>query len=68
MCYEIAMKVELDGTVREVEKRLTVRALLDTLSLSKESHLVLANGTLVTEDQMLSRDDQIRIIRVISGG
>jgi sulfur carrier protein ThiS len=68
MCYEIAMKVEFDGTVTEVEKRLTVRALLDTLSLSKESHLVLANGTLVTEDQMLSRDDQVRIIRVISGG
>ena len=62
------MHVEWEGKVLEVEKRLTVKALLDQLFLSREAHLVMANGTMVTEDQMLGRDDQIRIIRVISGG
>ena len=62
------MKVEWDGTIHEVERKLTVQMLLDRLSLSKEAHLVTANDVLVTEDHMLERDDRVRIIRVISGG
>ncbi len=42
--------------------------LLDRFSLSKEAHLVTANGVLVTEDRMLEKDDLVKIIRVISGG
>ncbi len=62
------MKVEWDGKIHELERRLTVQMLLDRFSLSKEAHLVTANGVLVTEDQMLERDDRVKIIRVISGG
>ncbi len=62
------MKIEWNGKTHEVDRRLTVQMLLDRLSLSKEAHLVTANGTLVTEDRMLERDDHVRIIRVISGG
>jgi sulfur carrier protein ThiS len=62
------MKVEWEGKVHEVDRRLTVQMLLDRFSLSKEAHLVTANGTLVTEDCMLDRNDHVRIIRVISGG
>ncbi len=51
-----------------MEKRLTVEGLLDMFRLSREAHLVMANGALVTEDHTLERDDRVRIIRVISGG
>jgi sulfur carrier protein ThiS len=60
--------VEWDGKVHEVDRRLTVQMLLEKFSLSKEAHLVTANGSLLTEDRMLERDDRVRIIRVISGG
>jgi sulfur carrier protein ThiS len=62
------MKVEWEGKVHEVDRRLTVGMLLERFSLSKEAHLVTANDSLVTEDRMLERDDRVRIIRVISGG
>jgi sulfur carrier protein len=62
------MVIEWDGKIHEVDRRLTVQMLLERFSLSKEAHLVTANGALVTEDRMLERDDRVRIIRVISGG
>ena len=62
------MRVEWDGKVHDVDRRLTVQMLLEKFSLSKEAHLVTANGALVTEDRMLERDDSVKIIRVISGG
>jgi sulfur carrier protein ThiS len=62
------MVIEWDGKVHEVDRRLTVQMLLERFSLSKEAHLVTANGALMTEDRMLERDDRVRIIRVISGG
>jgi sulfur carrier protein ThiS len=62
------MRVEWEGQVHEIDRKLTVQMLLDRFSLSKEAHLVTANGILATEDRMLERDDDVRIIRVISGG
>ena len=62
------MKVEWDGNVYELEKRLTAGQLLSRFSLSPEAHLVMANERLVTEDYRLSQDENVRIIRVISGG
>jgi sulfur carrier protein ThiS len=62
------MRVEWDGKVHDVDRKLTVQMLLERFSLSKEAHLVTANGVLVTEDRTLERDDCVRIIRVISGG
>ena len=62
------MTVEWEGKIHEIDRRLTVARLLDMFSLSKEAHLVTSNGTLATEDLMLERDDQVRIVRVISGG
>jgi sulfur carrier protein len=62
------MKVEWDGKSYEFDKRMTGKKLLETLSLSREAHLIVANGKLTTEDQMLNTTDTVRIIRVISGG
>jgi len=68
LCYEFAMKVEWEGKIHEIEKRVTVEKLLGMFRLSREAHLVSANGALVTEDHVLEPDDRVRIIRVISGG
>ena len=62
------MKVEWEGKNYEFEKPLQVSRLLEELSLSKEAHLVVANNKLVTEDHKLGIDDDVRVIRVISGG
>jgi sulfur carrier protein ThiS len=65
---KIAMKVDWDGKKYEFEKPMVVHRLLEELSLSKEAHLVVANNRLVTEDHKLEADDDVRVIRVISGG
>lgn len=47
---------------------MQVSRLLDRLSLSREAHLVVVNNRLVTEDCRLERDDEVKVIRVVSGG
>ncbi len=68
LCYLIAMKVEWEGKVHELQKKLTAGQLLAQFSLSPEAHIVIANERLVTEDHRLSPEDTVRIVRVISGG
>ncbi|MEQ1872376.1 MAG: MoaD/ThiS family protein [Ilumatobacteraceae bacterium] len=64
------MKVLLRNPPREIEVtgRRNVNALLAELALSRESHLVIRNGTLVPGDADLGADDVIEIRPVISGG
>ncbi len=64
------MKVLLRNPAREIELvgRRNVNALLAELSLPRESHLVIRNGTLVPGDADLAADDVIEIRPVISGG
>ncbi len=62
------MKVEWNGTVYQFDKPMTVLRLLEHLSVNRESHLVVVNNKLVTEDSRLEKDDEIKLIRVISGG
>jgi sulfur carrier protein ThiS len=62
------MHIELEGKTYEIEKPLDVSRLLQQFSLSRETHLVIVNDRLVTEDHRLSRDDRIKLIRVVSGG
>ena len=62
------MKVEYNGTIHEFEKSMTILKLLEQFSLNKESYLVVVNNKLVTEDLRLEKDDEVRLVRVISGG
>ncbi len=64
------MKVLLRNPAREIELtgRRNVNALLAELSLPREAHLVIRNGTLVPGDADLGADDVIEIRPVISGG
>jgi sulfur carrier protein ThiS len=62
------MRVDWNGTTYEFPKPLLVSKLLEHFSLSRESHLVVVNGKLFTEDLRIEEADEVRIIRVISGG
>ncbi len=42
--------------------------LLEQLSLSRETHLVVVNSKLVTEDHKIEKDDEVKLVRVVSGG
>lgn len=62
------MKVELEGKTYELEKSMEVSRLLQQFSLSRETHLVIVNDRLVTEDYRLGKEDHVKLIRVVSGG
>ena len=51
-----------------LDRELTVAQLLKYTKLLPENVLVLRNGQLVPEDQKLHRDDEIKIVAVVSGG
>ena len=56
--------------MRELEVRgpLRVHALIERLSMNRESVLVICNGTLVPGDAELADADTVEIRPVISGG
>ena len=54
-------EIELDGP-------RNVNALLDSLGLNREAHLVICNGTIVPGDARLDADDVIEVRPVVSGG
>jgi len=65
---EIAMNVNWEGREYTFEKPMLVSRLLEELAITREGHLVVANNKLVTEDHRLQAGDNVRVIRVVSGG
>lgn len=62
------MTVNWEGREYIFKKPMLVSRLLEELEVSREAHLVVANNRLVTEDHKLGADDNVKVIRVISGG
>lgn len=63
------MKVYID--FKNVEKEIsasTVAELLESLEINPTTVLVTRSGVLLTEDASLKKEDEIRILSVISGG
>ena len=48
--------------------RMSVEKMLRLCGYDTQSALALRNGKLVTEDQMLSHEDEIEIVTTVSGG
>jgi len=46
----------------------SVEALLTHLELNPDEVLVMRNGALVTDDELLEEDDKIKLLSVVSGG
>lgn len=52
----------------QLEGTLTVKNALKKLDLSLESHLVVRDGDLLTENDVLRNGETVKIIAAISGG
>lgn len=52
----------------QLEGTLTVKDALKKLDLSPESHLVVRDGNLLTENDVLRNGETVKIIAAISGG
>lgn len=52
----------------QLEGTLTVKDALKKLDLSPESHLVVRDGDLLTENDVLRNGETVKIIAAISGG
>jgi len=64
----MSVSVRWRGEVRELAAPLTVSEALAQLGLPPELYLVLRNGVLLQEDDLLQDGDAIRLVGVISGG
>jgi sulfur carrier protein ThiS len=64
----MSVKVIFRKNTVELPSGLTVRQVLSQLGLNPESHLVVCEGELLTEDTMLRDEKVVKIVAVISGG
>lgn len=61
------MKINVFGKNKEVSSK-KVKKLLKELKLNSEAVIVVKNGEIILEDESFSKKDDLRIIKVISGG
>lgn len=52
----------------EVKHGMTIRVALQKLSIEPDSVLIIRNGELLTDDEILQENDVIKLVPVISGG
>jgi thiamine biosynthesis protein ThiS len=62
------MKVRFGEKQFEFDKRMTAHKLLERLGVLPETVVVVKNDEIVTEDEMLEIDDDVELVRVVSGG
>jgi len=62
------MKVKHGRSEHEFDSEMTVRRLLEKLSVVPEGVVVAVNGELVTADTTVRVGDEVDIIRAVSGG
>nr|WP_273702103.1 MoaD/ThiS family protein [Acetomicrobium sp.] len=62
------VRVRYNSEVLEFKETMSVNKLLKKMALNKGEVVVIRNGAIVTEDEMLNPDDEVRIIDTVSGG
>jgi sulfur carrier protein ThiS len=67
-CRQVAVKVILRQEEVEVPGPVSVGEALHRLNLPPESYLVIRDGVLLDETEILQDGDTIRLVGVISGG
>lgn len=60
--------IEREKENKEFEFNGLVQELLDKLGIISETVLIVKDGTIITEDEKLENDDEIKILSVVSGG
>lgn len=64
------MKVYYDKTreTQELEFRGTAGELLEKLDINSETVVITQNGTIITQDDEVANEDEIKLLSVVSGG
>ncbi|MEJ2552130.1 MAG: MoaD/ThiS family protein [Anaerolineales bacterium] len=62
------ISIKLRDTVYEVRAGMTARDALKKINVLPETVLITRNGELITDDEILTDGEEIRLIAVISGG
>jgi len=64
------MKVYYDktGETTELEFTGTAAELLKKLAINPETVVITKNSTIITQDDEVSNDDEIKLLSVVSGG
>ena len=60
--------IESENRTRDLKFKGRVSELLKKLEINSETVLVSANGELVTEEEELKDEDNVKLLSVISGG
>ena len=60
--------IKYRGREYTVQANLPVMKAVKKLKIPLNSHLIIRNGELITEDELLLPGDQVEMLSVISGG
>ena len=61
-------QMTLRGKVYEVRSGMTIRDAMLSMQIRPEAVLATRDGKLLTDDEIIRKGDEIRLIAVISGG
>lgn len=62
------MRVRFGAKQFEFPLRMPAKRLLEKLDVLPETVVVVRNEEIITEDEMIEAQDEVELIRVISGG
>jgi sulfur carrier protein len=62
------MRVVHRDTTWEIDGKRKVRDIIRELDLNPHTVLAVRDGKLLTEDALVGRDDEVKLVPVISGG
>ncbi len=62
------MKVFYEFKIYEFKESMRGYDLLKKLGLNPEEHLIIVDGELYTEDRVIKKDKEVKIVKVTSSG
>ena len=64
------MHIYIEQQNKKLNKKFkgNAKKLLDELGISASAVLIIKNGELITEDEILKNTDEIKLLSVVSGG
>jgi sulfur carrier protein ThiS len=62
------VKVRYRDQEWEMDRRMTVREVIEAVDLAPETVLAVREGELLSQDTVLEAGDELRLLTVISGG
>ena len=64
----MAAKIIIRNNEYEIRQGMTIRKALQKLNIDPDSVLITRSGELITDDEIIQLNDEIKLVPVISGG